>query len=146
MSSLNVQDTSSSTKEIETSLITREEERLKEEVHQSTPTETELIAYVNKRFGRMQSARSRYERDWQIFQRMWEASYVPYADGRSRSVVPLLHALFNVYYAEALKRRTDFTYSGATQEYDNQATLLDRLHKYDWSREFRNQEIDRDEH
>lgn len=62
---------------------------------------------IMQRFERMRTARTAIDRDWQIAQAQFEANFIPYSDGRSRSNVPLEWAIVELFVSESLNR--DFT-------------------------------------
>ena len=66
--------------------------------------------YVNKRFEEMYQARTIVDKDWDTYQTMVDAIYVPYPDERSSSVVPLASSLIELFVAEALKLETVYNF------------------------------------
>ena len=49
----------------------------------------------------MMSARGIVDKYWQVAIQQFEAQYVPYSDGRSRSNVPLEWAIIELFVSEA---------------------------------------------
>jgi hypothetical protein len=70
-------------------------------------SEKETITNVLKRFMDMKSARTRIDTDWQLWKKISESKYYPYADGRTRVNVPVLRALQELFVAEATSRKID---------------------------------------
>ena len=98
------------------------------------PSKDEVIKtdFVKKRFTEMQQARTIVDKDWDIFQTMIDAIFVPYPDERSSSVVPLASSIIELYVAEALKLQTDFQFKWETAKYTTKAKALEYTWKYDW--------------
>lgn len=97
-----------------------------------TDEEIQKVSFVKDRFMRMQQARSVVDADWNIYQKMLEAIYRPYEDGRSSSVVPLSHAILELFIADCIKIPTEFKFRGETTKYDTQAKALEYVWKYDY--------------
>ena len=87
------------------------------------PSKDEVIKtdYVNKRFMEMQQARTEVDKDWEIYQTMIDAIFVPYPDERSSSVVPLASSMIELYVAEAQKIKTEYTSRAETSEFADNA-------------------------
>lgn len=66
-----------------------------------TPEERVTLGKILQRYERMRSARSIVDRYWQTAMLQYEAQYVPYADGRARSNVPLEWAIVELFVSEA---------------------------------------------
>ena len=109
--------------------------------HQNTEDETKLIGKVLSRLQQMRTKRSAVDKYWDLYQRMWEAIYVPYEDGRSRSQVPLEMAIVELYVAEALKRKTKFKIEEEDSQYEKQTEVFKRVWDYDWSKNNRDSVI-----
>ena len=92
----------------------------------------EKVSFVKERFMKMQQARSVVDADWNIYQKMLEAIYRPYEDGRSSSVVPLSSAILELFIADCIKIPTEFKFRGETTKYDTQAKALEYVWKYDY--------------
>lgn len=69
-----------------------------------TPEERITLGKILQRYERMRSARSIVDRYWQTAMLQYEAQYVPYADGRARSNVPLEWAIVELFVSEAGSR------------------------------------------
>lgn len=63
-----------------------------------------LLSNIMERYNAMRSARIPLDRLWQIAQLQFESMYIPYADGRARSNVPLEWAIVELFVAEAINR------------------------------------------
>lgn len=74
--------------------------------HKNDKQESELLGYVLGRFNKMLSKRTQIDRFWQMYQMQFEALYIPYTDGRSRSNVPLEWAIIELFVAEAIARKS----------------------------------------
>ena len=98
------------------------------------PTEEEQtkISFVKERFQDMDSKRSTVERNWDIYQTMFEAIFTPYPDERSSSVVPLVSSLVELYVADAVKLKTKWNFKAETKKYNSQAQALEYVWKYAW--------------
>lgn len=102
-----------------------------------TDEEIEKVSFVKDRFMRMQQARTVVDADWNIYQKMLEAIYRPYEDGRSSSVVPLSHAILELFIADCIKIPTEFKFRWETTKYDTQAKALEYVWKYDYRKQNR---------
>jgi hypothetical protein len=80
----------------------------------------------------MQANRTQVEQDWEKYQTMIDAIFVPYPDERSSSVVPLASALIELYVAEALKIETQFLFKSDITKDSGKAKALEYVWKYDW--------------
>lgn len=69
-----------------------------------TAEERVTLGKILQRYERMRSARSIVDRYWQTAMLQYEAQYVPYADGRARSNVPLEWAIVELFVSEASSR------------------------------------------
>jgi hypothetical protein len=65
-----------------------------------------VISHVVQRFDRMRSARVALDRLWQTYMLQYEAQFIPYADGRSRSNVPLERAVIELFVSKSISRRS----------------------------------------
>ena len=76
------------------------------------PSKEEVIKtdYIKKRFLKMQQARSIVDKDWETYQTMIEARFVPYPDERSSSVVPLASSIIELFVAETIKIPTEYKF------------------------------------
>ena len=92
----------------------------------------EKVSFVKERFLKMQQSRTVVDADWNIYQKMLEAIYRPYEDGRSSSVVPLSHAILELFIADCIKIPTEYKFRGETTKYDTQAKALEYVWKYDY--------------
>ena len=88
--------------------------------------------FVKKRFTEMQQARTIVDKDWDTYQNMIDATFIPYPDERSSSTVPLASALIELYIAEALKLQTEYQFRWETSKYATKAKALEHVWKYDW--------------
>jgi len=111
------------------------------ETHVSTSDEQVKIDFVKQRFHDMNSKRSVVERQWDIYQTMFEAIHEPYPDERSSSTVPFVSSMVEQYVAEAIKLKTQYSFKAETKKYNTQAEVLEYVWKYVW----RKQKISREE-
>ncbi len=109
--------------------------------HITTDEEQEKIDYVRQRFHDMNSKRAVVERNWDIYQTMFEAIFTPYPDERSSSVVPFISTLVELYVAEAIKLKTQYNFKAETKQYEWQSQALEYVWKYVWRKE----KIDREQ-
>lgn len=131
-----VQDKSVSTDASAESLLNGYER----ENYSPTKEEEEKVSFVRKRFEQMDTKRSIIHKNWSTYQKQYEAIFRPYPDGRSASNVPLERAIIELFVAEAIKRPTRFNVKAVTG-FEKQAKALDKVWKYDWEAEKRNNEI-----
>jgi len=68
--------------------------------------EGKIVTKVIGRFEKMRSKRTMIDRYWQMYQLQFEANYLPYQDGRSRSNVPLEWAIIELFVAEAIAKKS----------------------------------------
>lgn len=68
--------------------------------------ERKLLTVIIQRYDRMRSARTIIDRWWYMAQLQFEAQFIPYADGRARSNVPLEWAITELFVAEAVNRES----------------------------------------
>lgn len=99
--------------------------------------EMEKIWYIKRRFHAMQQARTIVDKNWETYQTMVNAYFLPYPDERSSSTVPLASSLIELYVAEATKVETIYQFRGETSKYATQAKALEYVWKYDWRKKNR---------
>lgn len=109
--------------------------------YQPSETEQALIAMVLSRFQDMKTYRANFDKARDIYNDMIEAILKPYGDDRSKSAVPLISALTELFVAEATKINTQFNIKSELNKYSNQAKALDFVWKYDWRKNNRKREI-----
>jgi len=80
----------------------------------------------------MANARTIVDRNWQVYQDMIEAVFVPYPDGRSSSTVPLASAMIELFVAEAMKLETEWKFRADNTKYQTKVKALEYVWKYDW--------------
>lgn len=102
--------------------------------------EEEKVGFVRSRYNRMNDKRRVVDVMWPTFQKQFEALYAPYPDGRSSSNVPLERSIIELFVAESMKRPTKFNVKPVAG-FEKQAKVLDRVWKYDWRVNKRNNEI-----
>ena len=107
-----------------------------------TPTkeESELLWKILARGSLMKNKRSNLDKKWAMYQKQYESLYTPYADGRSSSNVALERAVVEQYVWEALKRPTEFIFTGWVG-YEFQEQVLEKVWKDDWSKNKRGSAI-----
>ena len=103
-------------------------------------------SFVEDRFLSMQQGRSVVDKDWAIYQKMLEAIYRPYEDGRSSSTVPLAQAIMELFIADCLKIPTEYKFRWETTKYNTQAKALEYVWKYDYRRHNRKAEFRKDDY
>ena len=86
------------------------EEEQKYPRYKPSKDEVTKIDYVQKRFQEMYQNRTVVDKDWDTYQTMIDAIYVPYPDERSSSVVPLASSIIELFVAETLKLQTEFQF------------------------------------
>jgi len=95
-----------------------------------TPEEKELVGKILDRFNRMRNARSIIDRNWQTYIQQYEAQFVPYADGRSRSNVPLEWAVIELFVSEANNRDATEKIKGTSESDVKKAEVVRRVVDY----------------
>jgi hypothetical protein len=70
-----------------------------------------------KRIAAMQAARTVVDKNWNTYQIMIDAIWVPYADERSSSTVPLASSMIELAVAEATKIKTEFDFIPESSRY-----------------------------
>ena len=85
----------------------------------------------------MQNARTAVDADWATYQKMLEAIFKPYEDGRSSSTVPLANAILELFIADCIKIPTEYKFRGETTKYNTQAKALEYVWKYDFRKKYR---------
>lgn len=73
-------------------------------------TDVQKASFVKDRFLRMQNARSVVDKDWEIYQKMLEAVFREYEDGRSSSTVPMAQAMLELFIADCIKIPTEYKF------------------------------------
>ena len=112
-----------------------------------TPSDAENVktSFVKRRLSAMQTARNVMDGQRKTYRKMLRATFLPYADKRSSSVVPLSTAIRELYMAEATKIKTEFQFRAETSEYSTQAKAFEYVWKYDWRKNKRKKAFDENE-
>lgn len=118
----------------------------KQEPYVASERDTALIWYIDKRFKSMQSARSIVDKDWNTYQQMIDAIFEPYPDERSSSTVPLASSIIELFVAETLKLKPEFTFRADSSKYSQQARALEFVWKYDWRKNKRDKSLNENEY
>lgn len=114
--------------------------------YQPTANEAILLAFVQKRFAAMKSARATVDVNWTAYQSMLDAVLKPYWDERSSSNVPLAQAMLELYVADAIKIPTEFNFKSENKENKTAAKVLELVWKYDWRKNKRKKEFTKSEY
>lgn len=99
-----------------------------------------IIGFFKDRKKAMQTKRTNLDKRWATFMKQYEALFTPYKDNRSSSNVPLERAIIELFVAEAIKRPTNFDFTGSIW-YEFQAKILEKVWKIDWKENDRNSMI-----
>lgn len=118
----------------------------KPENHQNSEYDTKLVWHLLQRFTDMKSKRTSVDKNWKLYQQMWESVFIPYSDGRSRSNVPIEMALVEMYVAESQKRKPMWKVEDEESSYKEQARIFEKVWSYDWSKNERNKTLLKDEY
>jgi hypothetical protein len=102
-------------------------------------SEKETITNVLKRFMDMKSARTRIDTDWQLWKKISESKYYPYADGRTRVNVPVLRALQELFVAEATSRKIDKDIQPVWLTDVDKAEITKMVWDYEWNKNNRDE-------
>lgn len=89
-----------------------------------------IIDHVLNRFDRMRSARVSLDRLWQTYMLQYESQFIPYADGRSRSNVPLERAVIELFVAKSLSRRSKETLEGVGDTDETKVEIMRRVKEH----------------
>jgi len=102
--------------------------------YKASDSENKIIWYVKTRFSEMKIARQNVDSNWETYQTMIDAIFVPYNDSRSSSVVPLAASLIELYVAETLKLKTQYKFKWEISKYNDAAKALEYVWEYVWRR------------
>lgn len=108
-----------------------------------TPWEEEgkILKNVLQRFTDMRSARTRVDQDWQLWQRIAESKFYPYADGRTRVNVPLFRALQEMFVSEATSRRIEKEIQPVGLSDVDKAEVMKEVWDYEWNKNKRDEQM-----
>lgn len=109
--------------------------------YQPTQEESKIITKVLKRFTDMKSARTRVDTDWQLWIKISESKFYPYADWRTRVNVPLFRALQEMFVSEATTRRIDKTIEPVGLSDVDKAEIMWEVWDYEWNKNKRDEEM-----
>lgn len=102
--------------------------------------EAKKIDRVMERFEDMKRKRTKATNRWPLFQKQFEAMWVPYSDGRARVNVPLEYAMTEQFVAEAIARKTVMDIKPASPGDEPRAFGLRMVRDYDWVKHNRDKE------
>ena len=108
------------------------EKMTNETTYEMSDRERTITNYVNLRYEEMKNNRRISEKNWFLYQKMIDANYKQYSDGRSSSTVPLARAMIELYVADAIKLQTEFKFKSDAEKYKTNAKVLEHVWKYDW--------------
>jgi len=108
--------------------------------YKSSKEDEKIIWFIKERKNSMQQKRSVVDKYWKQFIKQFEALFVPYTDGRASSNVPLERSIIELFVAEAIKRPTNFNFTGAVW-FEFQERILEKVWKHDWGVNNRDSEI-----
>lgn len=103
--------------------------------------ESSLLTFVLQRFADMKSARSKIDQDWQLWQKIGESKFYPYADGRTRVNVPLLRALKEHFVSEAMSRRIEKNITPVGLSDMDKAEIIKEVWDYEWNKNKRDEQM-----
>lgn len=98
------------------------------------------IWFIMTRKNAMAWKRNVNDKSWKQYIKQYEAQFIPYSDWRASSNVPLERAIIELFVAEAIKRKTNFRFNSCLW-YEFQWQVLEKVWKYDWSVNNRENEI-----
>ena len=104
------------------------------------------VDFVLERYNKMRRKRGKKDRMWPIYQRQFEALFIPYADWRARSNVPLEYAITENFVAEAIQRKTLFELQATNNEDAEKKEAMNAVWDYDWTTRNREKEILKNEY
>lgn len=122
------------------------EEEQKQVIIDNSPDDKKTIDFVMRRYSAMRRKRGRKDRMWPIYQRQFEALYIPYADGRARSNVPLEYAITENFIAEAIQRKTLFDIQATNNSDMEKVEAMKQVWDYDWGKNNREKEMLKNEY
>lgn len=108
------------------------EQRKEYPTYTPSTDETIKLNYVKNRFTDMKNARTQVDKNWDTYQTMIDAIFVPYPDERSASTVPLASSMIELYVAESVKIPTEYKFRSETSKTATNAKALEYVWKYDW--------------
>lgn len=109
--------------------------------YQPPADEKNRITKILQRFTEMKSARSRIDTDWQIWQKIIESKFYPYADGRTRVNVPLFRSIQEIFVAEATTRRIDKEIEPVGLSDVDKAEVMRTVWDYEWNKNKRDEQM-----
>lgn len=92
-----------------------------------TDEERETLGLILQRFDRMRSKRVSIDRVWQVATLQYEAQFIPYADGRARSNVPLEWAIIELFVSEAMARDSKANIAAENESDVEKAEIMRRV-------------------
>lgn len=111
-----------------------------------SPEDKKTVDFVLERYNKMRRKRGKKDRMWPIYQRQFEALFIPYADWRARSNVPLEYAITENFVAEAIQRKTLFELQATNNEDAEKKEAMNAVWDYDWTTRNREKEILKNEY
>jgi len=108
--------------------------------YKSSEEDEKIIWFIKDRKNKMLQKRTVVDKYWKQFIKQFEAIFVPYTDGRASSNVPLERSIIELFVSEAIKRPTNFNFTGAVW-FDYQERILEKVWKHDWGVNNRDSEI-----
>ena len=94
--------------------------------------DTKLIDYVKRRADDMKRKKSKVSNRWGLWQKQFEALWVPYSDGRARVNVPLEYAMTEQFVSEAIARPTMVDIKATAPGDEDKAFALKMVRDHDW--------------
>jgi len=110
------------------------------QAYQPKENEESLVNLVKQRYSDMKDYRKSFDSAWTIYNEMIEAILKPYGDDRSKSTVPLVSALTELFVADAIKIQTNFNVKCDWGK-KNKAKLFKKVRDYDWRKNNRKKEL-----
>jgi len=123
----------------------KEEDFLKplvpDNTYEVSEKDSKTITSIMDRFMSMKSARTRVDTDWQLWIKISESKFYPYADGRTRVNVPLFRALQEMFVSEATTRRIDKDIQPVGLSDVDKAEILKEVWDYEWNKNKRDEQM-----
>lgn len=103
--------------------------------------ESALLKHVLQRLQDMRSNRSKIDVDWQLWIKIMESKFYPYADGRARVNVPVCRALVELFVAEATARGIQKEILPVGLSDVDKAEIMKEVWDFEWNKNNRDQQM-----
>lgn len=112
----------------------------------ATQKEKDLISFISSRRTKMKSKRWLIDKNWNIYQKQFDAIYVPYRNWKTRSNIPLEHTVIEHFISETRHKKPKFSIKVANQGKESAVQLLRRVKDADWKKNWRDAQTKKDDY